>query len=54
MAAVQTLQKTAVYEAADLQSNVILEMEEGYRYPVVREEGDWYILSIGERPGYIS
>ena len=53
LAAVQTQQKTAVYEAADLQSNIILEIEEGYRYPVVGEEGDWYILSIGERPGYI-
>ena len=28
-------------------------MEEGYRFPVVGEEEDWYILSIGERPGYI-
>ncbi len=53
-AAVHTLQKTAVYEDADLQSSVILEMEEGYRYPVVGEEGDWYILAIGERPGYIA
>ena len=54
LGAVHALQKTAVYEDADLQSSVILELEEGYRYPVVREEGDWYILSIGERPGYIS
>jgi peptidoglycan/xylan/chitin deacetylase (PgdA/CDA1 family) len=54
LAAVHALQKTAVYEGADLQSSVILELEEGYRYPVVREEEDWYILSIGERPGYIS
>ena len=54
LAAVHTLQKTVVYEDADLQSGVILELEEGYRYPVVREEEDWYILSIGERPGYIS
>ena len=54
LGAVHALQKTVVYEEADLQSSVILELEEGYRYPVVREEGDWYILSIGERPGYIS
>ncbi|MCG7337051.1 polysaccharide deacetylase family protein [Sporosarcina sp. ACRSM] len=54
LAAVQTLQKTAVYEAANLQSGVILELEAGYRYPVVREEEDWYILTIGERPGYIA
>jgi peptidoglycan/xylan/chitin deacetylase (PgdA/CDA1 family) len=54
LAAVHALQKTAIYEAADLQSSVILELEEGYRYPVVREEEDWYILTIGERPGYIA
>jgi len=53
-AAIHTLQKTAVYEDADLQSSVILEMEEGYRYPVIGEEEDWYILAIGERPGYIA
>ncbi|MCM3711548.1 polysaccharide deacetylase family protein [Sporosarcina luteola] len=53
LAAVHSLQKTSVYEDADLQSAVILELEEGYRYPVVREEEDWYILTIGERPGYI-
>ena len=54
LAAVHALQKTAVYEDADLQSGVIVELEEGYRYPVVREEEDWYIITIGERPGYIS
>ncbi|MBO0603288.1 polysaccharide deacetylase family protein [Sporosarcina sp. E16_3] len=54
LAAVHTLKKTAVYEDANLQSGVILELEEGYRYPVVREEEDWYIITIGERPGYIS
>ena len=53
LGAVHAPQKTAVYANADLQSNIILELEEGYRYPIVREEEDWYILSIGERPGYI-
>ena len=53
-AAVETLQKTAVYDDADLQSGVIMELEKGYRYPVVREEEDWYMITIGERPGYIS
>ncbi|MCG7344886.1 polysaccharide deacetylase family protein [Sporosarcina sp. ACRSL] len=53
LAAVHSLQKTVVYEEANMESTVILELEEGYRYPVVQEEGDWYILTIGERPGYI-
>ena len=52
-AAVQALQNTAVYEEATIESDVIMELKEGYRYPIVREEGDWYILTIGERPGYI-
>ncbi|WP_042470315.1 polysaccharide deacetylase family protein [Bacillus ndiopicus] len=51
--AIKTLQKTAVYEDADLQSASIMYLEEGYRYPVVHEEKDWYIVKIGERPGYI-
>lgn len=53
LAAIQAIQKTAVYEKADLESGIIMMLEEGYRYPIVREEGDWYILKIGERPGYI-
>lgn len=53
LAAILSLQKTAVYENPDLQSSVILELEDGYRYPIVREEENWYILTIGERPGYI-
>lgn len=53
LAAVKTLQKTTVYEQADLNSPVLLQLEEGYRYPVAREEENWYIITIGERPGYI-
>lgn len=53
LAAVRASQKTAVYETANIDSDVIMELEEGFRYPVVREEEDWYILTIGERPGYI-
>ncbi|MFS0575086.1 polysaccharide deacetylase family protein [Sporosarcina sp. 179-K 3D1 HS] len=52
-AAVSTLHKTAVYEEADLQSAIFLQLEEGYRYPIIKEIEDWYIIAIGERPGYI-
>ncbi|MGE7545836.1 polysaccharide deacetylase family protein [Sporosarcina newyorkensis] len=53
LAAVKTLRKTAVYNDKDLQSTVLAQLEEGYRYPIVQEEEDWYIVKIGERPGYI-
>ncbi|WP_153732104.1 polysaccharide deacetylase family protein [Sporosarcina obsidiansis] len=53
LAAVKTFRKTAVYENADVQSGIILQLEEGYRYPIVQDEEDWYIVKIGERPGYI-
>jgi peptidoglycan/xylan/chitin deacetylase (PgdA/CDA1 family) len=53
LAAVHAVLKTGVYADADLESAVLLELEEGYRYPVVQEDGDWYIITIGERPGYI-
>ncbi|MBB4825036.1 peptidoglycan/xylan/chitin deacetylase (PgdA/CDA1 family) [Sporosarcina luteola] len=51
--AIQTVQRTPVYERADIQSNRFLQIEEGFRYPVVQETGDWYVIKIGERPGYI-
>ncbi|MDV6379014.1 polysaccharide deacetylase family protein [Sporosarcina sp. GW1-11] len=52
-AAVETLETTIVYTDADLESDVLLRLEAGYRYPVVQELEDWYIMKIGERPGYI-
>lgn len=51
--AVKTSGQTIVYESANLQSNRFLQLEKGYRYPVIQEEGDWYMIKIGERLGYI-
>ncbi|GKV67304.1 MULTISPECIES: polysaccharide deacetylase family protein [unclassified Sporosarcina] len=53
LGAVKTNRQTIVYEKADLQSDILIQLEDGYRYPVVQEQGDWYIIKIGERPGYI-
>ncbi|WP_301109993.1 polysaccharide deacetylase family protein [Sporosarcina sp.] len=53
LGAVNTLRQTIVYESADLQSDMLMQLEKGYRYPVVQEQEDWYIIKIGERPGYI-
>ncbi|PIC62924.1 hypothetical protein CSV79_14620 [Sporosarcina sp. P13] len=52
-ASVETLETTTVYAEADLESGALLQLEAGYRYPVVQEIEDWYIIKIGERPGYI-
>lgn len=53
LAAIKTLQRTIVYTEADLQSAALMHLEADYRYPIVHEEKDWYVVKIGERPGYI-
>lgn len=53
-AAIKTQQKTIVYDEANLQSAKLMYLEAGYRYPVVQEEKEWYIVNIGERIGYVS
>ena len=51
--AVKTARKTKVHEENDLNSPTFMQLEAGYRYSVVREEENWYIITLGERPGYI-
>lgn len=53
LGAVKTKQQTAVYVEANGQSDVWFQLKAGYRYPVTRQEGDWYVIEIGERAGYI-
>ncbi|GKV56618.1 hypothetical protein NCCP2222_25650 [Sporosarcina sp. NCCP-2222] len=54
LAAVKTVQRTEVYERADKHSKRFLQIEEGFRYPVIQETEDWYVIKLGERPGYIA
>ena len=51
--AVKVIEETQVYTDANLESDVLMQLREGYRYPVVHEERDWYIIKVGERAGYI-
>ncbi|MBD7984930.1 polysaccharide deacetylase family protein [Sporosarcina sp. Sa2YVA2] len=51
--AMKTFQTTTVHEKADSQSAVLLKLEENYRFPILHEEEDWYIIELGGRPGYI-
>ncbi|PID24174.1 polysaccharide deacetylase family protein [Sporosarcina sp. P7] len=53
LGAVKTAQQTAVYTEANLESTVLIQLRKGYRYPVIEEEKDWYVIKIGERAGYI-
>ena len=51
--AVKAIRETPVYSEADADSDVFLQLKKGYRYPVVQEENDWYVIKVGERAGYI-
>lgn len=51
--AVKTTSNITVHERDDFNSPALMQLEEGYRYSVVREEENWYIITLGERPGYI-
>lgn len=50
---IKTINETAVYEQANLQSSVMLYLAEGFRYPIVGETEDWFNIEIGGRVGYI-
>lgn len=51
--AVKTLIQTAVYEEDSENSAEMAVLEQGYRYPVAAEDDEWYVIKIGERPGYV-
>ncbi|WP_303969173.1 polysaccharide deacetylase family protein [Sporosarcina ureae] len=53
LGAVKTAEETPVYSEANRESGILMQLREGYRYPVVQEENDWYIIKVGERAGYI-
>ncbi|PIC56579.1 hypothetical protein CSV80_13790 [Sporosarcina sp. P12(2017)] len=53
LGAVKTAQQTPVYTEANLKSDVLIQLRKGYRYPVIQEEKDWYLIKVGERAGYI-
>ncbi|MBD8038196.1 MULTISPECIES: polysaccharide deacetylase family protein [Solibacillus] len=46
-------ERVAVYEETSFDSAVMLQLEQGFRFPIVGEIGDWFIVKIGERAGYI-
>lgn len=50
---VKANQRVAIYEETSLDSTVILQLAQGFRYPIVGEIGDWFIVKVGERAGYI-
>ena len=53
LGAVKTSQQTSVYTKANTESDVLLKLEKGYRYPIVQQQDNWYLIKVGERVGYI-
>ncbi|AXH99743.1 polysaccharide deacetylase family protein [Sporosarcina sp. PTS2304] len=52
-ATVETVAPTKVHTAATAESDVWMQLEAGYHYPVMQEVDGWFVVKIGERPGYI-
>lgn len=53
LGAIKTSQQTPVYAKADKRSDVLLTLEKDYRYPILGQQDEWYVIKVGERAGYI-
>ena len=51
--AIKTTAQTMVYEAPNNKSPHLLQLEAGFRYPIVGQLDDWFLVKVGERAGYI-
>ncbi|WP_342574756.1 polysaccharide deacetylase family protein [Solibacillus sp. FSL K6-1781] len=50
---IKTTEQTKVYEEKNLTSSVLLHLSQGFRYPIVGEVDEWFVIKVGERAGYI-
>lgn len=50
---IKTTTQTMVYEAPNNTSLQLLQLEAGFRYPVMGQMDDWFLVKVGERAGYI-
>lgn len=50
---IKTTEQTKVYEEKNLTSSVLLQLSQGFRYPIVGEVDGWFVIKVGERAGYI-
>ncbi|MGN7477052.1 polysaccharide deacetylase family protein [Solibacillus silvestris] len=50
---IKTKQEVTVYEEMSFNSGKIMQLAQGFRYPVVGKLGDWFVIKVGERAGYI-
>ena len=50
---IKTIKETIVYEQANFHSAELLHLAKGFRYPIIGQIDDWFIIKIGERTGYI-
>ncbi|MEK4231072.1 polysaccharide deacetylase family protein [Solibacillus sp. FSL H8-0538] len=51
--AIKTTAQTMVYEAPNNKSPQLLQLDVGFRYPIVGQVDDWFLIKVGERSGYI-
>ena len=51
--AIKTIAQTMVYEAPNNTSAQLLQLEVGFRYPVMGQADDWFLVKVGEQTGYI-
>lgn len=51
--AIKTIEQINVYEEDSLASNVLMQLSQGFRYPIVGELDEWFVIKVGERAGYI-
>lgn len=52
--AIKTAAVTNVYKHPNALSVRLLQLEAGYRYPVVSKQGNWFVVKVGEQLGYIN
>lgn len=50
---IKTSEQINVYEEESLGSNVLMQLSQGFRYPIVGELDGWFVIKVGERAGYI-
>lgn len=50
---IKTTEQINVYEGKNLKSGVLMQLSQGFRYPIVGEIDEWFVIKVGERAGYI-
>lgn len=52
--AIKTNAVTNIYKESNVSSKILLQLEAGYRYPILGKIDEWFIVKMGEQIGYIN